>query len=87
MYSSRCHTFPPVLHNYMDGWTEDTWYIHEIIQVGLQWSQAWLDHICIACVCYSGEDIMLFYLKGSFLVFRLGSFNCVVGPRDHNPKN
>lgn len=33
-----------------------TWYIHEIIQVGLQWSQAWLDYISIACVCWGGRD-------------------------------
>lgn len=83
------YTFPPILHNYMDGWMDRTWYIHEIIQVGLQWSQAWLDHVCIACVCWSGEDIRLFYLKGKgrSLFLRLGSFDCAVGPCDHNPKN
>lgn len=33
-----------------EGWITGTWYIHEIIQVGLERHQAWLDHICIAGV-------------------------------------
>lgn len=35
---------------WMEGGMTGTWYIHEIIQVGLERHQAWLDHICIAGV-------------------------------------
>lgn len=33
------------------GEKKSTWYIHEIIQIGLQGSQAWLNHVSICRVC------------------------------------